>query len=186
VWSALTDEINTGVRRGESAEVVFEQSQQLMAVFIEAQSPYLAYAEPGAMIAVIDAELALIEALSAHSIEACAEYAETGKLSMQQMRMLGADEHIAFARAGTALMSAMASGRRNPQSYEPLDQEELDDFWTRVSSRGVSESEIAAIEAGEEIPAARMCHFGVAYHRAIDALHPLDQVRVLAELFRPQ
>lgn len=186
VWAALVDQINTGVRRGDAMPEVFDASKSLMINFVESQSVYVSYAETGPLIAIIDAEEALLQTLAYTSVDACAQYSLTGAFDAETAAALTEEQQAAFARASSALIDAMVSGRRAPVAREPVDQSRWDLLWKELLNRGIPDADIDALAAGaaESLPPDRVCRFGLEYSRALRELPINERADYVGDLFR--
>ncbi len=99
-------------------------------------------ASPGALRSIAESFLANLEHLSAHSIEACYGFISQGEINPQVLELMGSPEYVQpLQRQVTAVFSAVAEGRKSPQTHLPPRQSDYQALKQALAARGWTEKE---------------------------------------------
>lgn len=173
------------VRGGGSAEEqrneAFRYAQSYMANFVRSQRPAMTRAEPEVVSRWVSAQVTTLTAVSNVSPQACAELVEVGSVTPQTGRSVYPTIQSEMGQSLEAVLAMIESGRRSPQAYEPLTEEELLALGDAALAAGADPAAMAAVGTPEFSlqPVAARCGVGIALYQAIASeSDPLRRARL--------
>jgi hypothetical protein len=133
-------------RRRAGQREVFEFAQTYMADFVATNQHYVVQAEPGELTALGASVGAMLSALRGEDTRACADYLRTGATSYRRSMSLSPSTRQIMTDGGNAMLSAIASGKRQQTHYSEPTEAEAAVWLCRFTALGGDPDVLAAFE----------------------------------------
>lgn len=161
--------IRSGSNQAQLREAAFGYSQTYMANYVRRHRLIMRHAEPQAISNWVLAESRALDALASVSPAACSEVVEFGSVTPSTGMSAYPTVMQELESVTNAVFDLIESGRRSPQEYAPLSDDELLRLGEAALTNGADNEALAAIGTSEfsNHSAVAKCSVGTALYRAI-------------------